>query len=194
MSAQHPLSDQHVAEYWPGDDPADIRRQFDALIAAERHEWLIRKNGYFYRPNRSGYTMEKAAAGRYTKAEADREAAIEPENFTVLHESEVPDAPEVETLKAEVASLQSRIAAMTRDMSQNYRGRRLMACQAADELHRVIDAIGVEDGSTLPLPEGMPAVPAPAIKREMQNGVATLLRLILLHNDGIVSPQTLKRF
>ncbi|RUX02345.1 hypothetical protein EOA27_32280 [Mesorhizobium sp. M2A.F.Ca.ET.037.01.1.1] len=191
---QHPLSDVLIAEYWPDADPADIRRQFDALTSAERREWLIRKNGYFYRPNRAGYTTEKVAAGRYTKAEADREAAIEPENFTVLHESEVPDAPEVESLKAEVAALQSRIEAMTRDMSRNYRGRRLMACQAADDLHRVIDAIGVEDGSTLPLPEGMPAVPAPAIKREMQNGVATLLRLILLHNDGHISPQTLKRF
>ncbi|ESZ63739.1 hypothetical protein NL532_31925 [Mesorhizobium sp. C120A] len=104
MSTQHPLSDQQVAEFWPGADPADIRRQFDALIAAGRREWLIRKYGYFYRPNRAGYTMEKVAAGRYTKVEADREAAVEPHNFTVMHESEVPDAPEVETLKARLAT------------------------------------------------------------------------------------------
>ncbi|RUU99430.1 ead/Ea22-like family protein [Mesorhizobium sp. M6A.T.Cr.TU.017.01.1.1] len=64
-------------------------------------EWLIRKGGYFYRANRAGYTTEKVSAGRYTKAEADAEAAIEPENFTVLHESEIPDAPEIEALKAE---------------------------------------------------------------------------------------------
>ncbi|TIV60312.1 hypothetical protein [Mesorhizobium sp.] len=194
MSTQHPLSDSVTAEYWPDADPAVIRRQFDALMAAERREWLIRKNGYFYRPNRAGYTLEKVAAGRYTKAEADREAAIEPENFTVLHESEVPDAPEAESLKAEVAALQSRITAMTRDMSQNYRGRRLMVCHAADDLHRAIDALGVEDGSQLPPPEGLPTKPSPAIKRELQNSVANLLRLILLHNDGQISHQTLKRF
>jgi hypothetical protein len=41
-------------------------------------DWVIRKNGYFYRPNRSGYTHEICAAGRYTEAEAKAEAAIEP--------------------------------------------------------------------------------------------------------------------
>lgn len=200
MSTQHPLSDQAIAEYWPDADPADIRVQFDALMTAERREWLIRKNGYFYRPNRAGYTCEKVAAGRYTKAEADAEAAIEPHNFTVLHESEVPDAPEVETLKAEVASLQSRIAAITgaaavsRDSSQNYRGRRIMVFDAADKLDRAITMLGIEDGSTLPLTDGMPAPPSEAIKGELKNAVANLLRLILLHNDGHVSPQTLRRF
>jgi hypothetical protein len=70
----------------------------------DSREWLILKNGYFYRPNRSGYTQEKAAAGRYTRAEADREAAIEPESFTVLHESEIPDAPKVTDLHVELAA------------------------------------------------------------------------------------------
>lgn len=32
--------------------------------------WYIRKGGYFYRPNASGYTEEPAAAGRYTYEEA----------------------------------------------------------------------------------------------------------------------------
>jgi hypothetical protein len=81
-------------------------------------EYLIRKNGYFYRPNRSGYTMEKVVAGRYTKAEADREAAIEPENFTVLHESEVPDAPEVVDLKASNADLQAEILSLRQQVEK----------------------------------------------------------------------------
>jgi hypothetical protein len=38
----------------------------------ELHEaaYLIRKGGYFYRPNAQGYTASKAEAGRYTLAEA----------------------------------------------------------------------------------------------------------------------------
>jgi hypothetical protein len=38
----------------------------------ELHEaaYLIRKSGYFYRPNAQGYTTSKAEAGRYTLAEA----------------------------------------------------------------------------------------------------------------------------
>lgn len=73
-------------------------------------EWLIRKNGYFYRPNKSGYTLEKAAAGRYTKDDADREAAIEPHNFTVIHESEVEDTPQVVDLSAEITTLRKELA------------------------------------------------------------------------------------
>lgn len=76
----------------------------------EAREYLIRKNGYFYRPNRAGYTLEKAAAGLYTRAEADREAAIEPENFTVLHESEVEDAPRTVDLKEQLADLQRQLS------------------------------------------------------------------------------------
>lgn len=39
---------------------------------------LIRKGNHYYRANRSGYTQSITAAGRYTKAEAEREAAVEP--------------------------------------------------------------------------------------------------------------------
>lgn len=79
---------------------------------------------------------------------------------------------------------------------ENYRGRRLRACRAADDLHAVIEQLGVEnDPSILPIPDHvMPAPPCEAIKREMQNTVANLLRLILLHNDGSVSAQKLQRF
>ena len=40
--------------------------------------WVIRKNGYFYRPGRAGYTGSLAEAGRYTEAEAKAEASVEP--------------------------------------------------------------------------------------------------------------------
>jgi len=39
---------------------------------------LIVKGGFYYRPNRSGYTASWIEAGRYTETEAKREAAIEP--------------------------------------------------------------------------------------------------------------------
>lgn len=88
----------------------------ETIALSEPREYLIRKNGYFYRPNRSGYTMEKVAAGRYTKEEADREAAIEPANFTVLHESEVPDAAEVVDLKVENERLREDNARLRRGL------------------------------------------------------------------------------
>lgn len=47
-------------------------------MTSEEREYLIRKGGYYYRPNCSGYTTSKFEAGRYTKAEADREATVEP--------------------------------------------------------------------------------------------------------------------
>jgi hypothetical protein len=37
----------------------------------EEKVYVIRKSGYWYRPNSSGYTANLAEAGRYTKAEAE---------------------------------------------------------------------------------------------------------------------------
>lgn len=51
-------------------------------------DWVIRKSGYFYRPNRSGYTPCIAEAGRYTEAEARAEAAIEPSRMSAHPASE----------------------------------------------------------------------------------------------------------
>lgn len=51
-------------------------------------DWLIRKNGYFYRPNRCGYTQEVIAAGLYTEAEARAVALVEPESISAHHISE----------------------------------------------------------------------------------------------------------
>jgi hypothetical protein len=58
--------------------------------------WLIIKDGYYYRANRSGYTKDISSAGRYTRAEADREAAIEPWHMSVERQPEPsPDAAAV---------------------------------------------------------------------------------------------------
>lgn len=57
----------------------------------EKAEWLIRKDGYFYRPNCQGYTTHKHEAGRYTKEKAEKEASVEPWHMKAIHESECPD-------------------------------------------------------------------------------------------------------
>lgn len=35
----HPLSDDQIEEYWPGENPAEIRKQFDALMSQLRLVW-----------------------------------------------------------------------------------------------------------------------------------------------------------
>lgn len=75
-----------------------------------------------------------------------------------------------------------------------WRGRRFLACRAVDDVIAVIDGLKGDDGSD-PLPEGgLPAPPSEAHRREMRNAAANLLRIILLWNDGHVSPDELHRF
>lgn len=71
----------------------------------ERREWLIRKDGYFYRPNRCGYTTAKHEAGRYTEAEARKEAEVEPWHMSAIHETEFPDDP----TSARIAELEAKV-------------------------------------------------------------------------------------
>jgi len=80
-------------------------------------------------------------------------------------------------------------------MLKGYRGRRFLACRAADTLHDVCGALASDDGSDLPLPDRpLPTPPSAAEIRELQNAVALILRMILLRNDGCISPQELRRF
>lgn len=44
-----------------------------STLSSEPRDWLIRKRGYYYRPNRAGYTDSVVEAGRYTEAEAKDE-------------------------------------------------------------------------------------------------------------------------
>lgn len=88
---------------------------------ADKKEYLIKKGAYFYRHNSQGYTNFKFDAGRYTKAEAEKEAAIEPWHMQAIHQDDVPEesAPEkafsemaktLEHWRHEVGKLHSQLA------------------------------------------------------------------------------------
>ena len=87
----------------------------------EAKEYLIKKGSYFYRPNSQGYTSFKFDAGRYTKADAEKEVAIEPWHMQAIHQDDVPEetAPDkafaemkktLDHWRHEVGKLHSQIA------------------------------------------------------------------------------------
>ncbi len=77
-------------------------------------QYLIKKGGYFYREKWCGYTQFKFDAGRYTKAEAEAEASVEPWHMSAIHENEVPDEREsdkfIAELRATISAQAARIA------------------------------------------------------------------------------------
>lgn len=82
----------------------------------EQREWLIRKDGYFYRPNCQGYTTSKFEAGRYTRSKAEAEAAVEPWHMKAIHQDDWPDdAP-----SASVKSLEARLAQLEAERDRQY--------------------------------------------------------------------------
>lgn len=58
-------------------------------------DYVVRKGGYFYRPNAAGYTASVFEAGRWSKEEADKYAAG-CEGVTI-HRADEFDAPEAES-------------------------------------------------------------------------------------------------
>lgn len=80
-----------------------------------------------------------------------------------------------------------------RRLLTGWRGRRLLACRAACVLEEVIENLGADDDVDPPPDRGLPAFQT-AMQHELHNSVSALLRMILLMNDGQVSPQKLRRF
>jgi hypothetical protein len=77
----------------------------------------------------------------------------------------------------------------------NYRIRRIEAYRGFELLEKVVDNLGVEDGSQAPLPDmPLPVTPSEAHKNELKNAATTLLRTILIWNDGNVSQSGLQRW
>jgi hypothetical protein len=75
---------------------------------------------------------------------------------------------------------------------KNWRSRRLRACRAAEEFESIISALGLEDGSELPPADGGLPTISEAHRRELKNATALLLRMVLIANDGQVSPAKLQ--
>lgn len=91
----------------------------------EVHEWLIRKDGYFYRPNSSGYTTSKFEAGRYTKAEAEAEAAVEPWHMKAIHQDDVEDDPVSSRVRMDgdrIATLAAEVEQLTKERDEAVEG------------------------------------------------------------------------
>lgn len=79
-------------------------------------------------------------------------------------------------------------------MLKGFRGRRLLACNAIGMIDRVIEHLSADNGADLPPAGGLPSPPSPQQIQELQNMAASLLRNILLWNDGNKSHQKLNRF
>jgi len=120
--------------------------QAPALIqqaADEAREWLVRKGGYYYRHGFCGYTTRPSEAGRYTRSEAEAEAAVEPDNMRALHQDEVPGANPV---AAEVTNA-TQLAAAEKKLAM-----------IVPILTEIIETYGVmEDGNGDPCPTVMKA-------------------------------------
>jgi hypothetical protein len=85
--------DTYEGEFWQdrGDSEPEPTHWIPMPLlidGANERSWVIRKNGYFYRANRSGYTQEVSAAGLYTEQEARQEATIEPKSMSAHPVSE----------------------------------------------------------------------------------------------------------
>ena len=93
--------------------------------------WVIRKNGMFYRPNRSGYTSRIYEAGRYTEQEAKAEAGIEPKSMSA-HPASKFEPPMTDNLTDLIERLDDLSVMLTGDDEE----RRIVE-RAASELRRL---------------------------------------------------------
>ena len=102
--------------------------------------WVIRKSGYFYRPNRCGYTQEVHAAGHYTRDEAEAEARVEPETMSAHPLSEFVPPEELPDLGLDIAVLQT-IEVLTRSILDIETGERLFPGERADLSIETVDDV-----------------------------------------------------
>ena len=79
-------------------------------------DFLVRKGGYFYRPNAQGYTANPAEAGRFTFSEAWDHSHPNGEDgprdgITFIHESEIdePAQTALTTAQSEAAELRAEV-------------------------------------------------------------------------------------
>lgn len=108
------------------DGPGIVGSDICTVCGKEREdhepcEWLIRKDGYYYRPNCRGYTTSKFEAGRYTKSMAEAEAAVEPWHMKAIHQDDVEDDPVSSRVRmdaARIAELEAENARLTKERDE----------------------------------------------------------------------------
>jgi hypothetical protein len=131
--------------------------------------------------------------------ESDDVARLRDEGLVIQYPERRRIADDIEQMRSALRRTADMNYAETQRMLKGWRGRRLLACQAAETLAAVIRELGQDNGvdpfqgDSSKVDGEVPHVSDP-IKRELDNILAGLLRLVLLHNDGRVSPQHLRRF
>lgn len=76
----------------------------------------------------------------------------------------------------------------------NFRARRLYTVRACDDLLKIVDNIGVEDGSVGVESRFRRPPLSDAVRTELRNQVILVMRTILAHNDGGCQPVELQRY
>lgn len=85
------------------------------------NDWLIRKGGYFYRPNAQGYTASIQEAGRFSEVEARAHAAASSGEVTAHSADDFPiEAGELERLRAALRKIASECLEAERE--ENFGG------------------------------------------------------------------------
>lgn len=75
---------------------------------------------------------------------------------------------------------------------RNWRGRRLLICRASNDLQKIVDHFGSNNGDSLP--EGFDDQVSEELKAELKNQIVALQRTLLVLNDGRISPSKLNSF
>ena len=124
----------------------------------ERPAYLIRKQGYWYRPKASGYTSSAIQAGRYTLAEAERYTHPNGKDgprdgMDYVHEDDVVDPDWVEFRKAadRIAALEAALLKLADDAGETYLAFIEEGCDPADAI-RVMGWISQFARTTLERP------------------------------------------
>ena len=172
----------------PGADTLELERELRAKLPPPDASWLVRKRGYFYRGESSGYTGAKSQAGRYTEAEAKDIASIEPDCMSALRASEWPDDPM--TLSPEVlrrlldalASLRAEKEELRRERDAKDALWRETAEQAATNFDAWLEDIARAEAA-----ESLLAEAGGIIGRALEE-----LRLIRMKDSGAVYDTTLR--
>lgn len=72
------------------------------------------------------------------------------------------------------------------DVLRNFRGRRFLLCKVENDIHEIIDNLGINDtlGNEIPDPRNIRDAPEDQVKVELKNQATNLVRMLIIYNDG----------